>query len=170
MNKIHFIIIFCFIFLIYYVYSIKFPIPFDPYIKEREKENIVEFLNKELGIPFKIANSIVKISYMENMDPFLITSLIYTESSFNPRAKSKLGYYGLMQVKPKIDCIETNIFYGIKILKEKISIYNNLETAIIKYKGYDVNSQKGKLEKERLFLFYSNIKEKYKIWRSYEEK
>lgn len=155
--------------MIYYISNFKFPVPIDPNMNKKSEE-IITFLTNEINIPYNIASSIVRISIFEEIDPFLIVSLIYTESSFNPKAKSKLGYYGLMQVKPKIDCIETNILYGIKILKNKINKYKDLETAIIKYKGYNISSDRGIKEKEKVFLFYSNIKEKYEIWRKNGEK
>ena len=45
--------------------------------------------------------SLLITSQEENIDPFVFASLIYHESRFSPKAKSKAGACGLTQVIPK---------------------------------------------------------------------
>jgi hypothetical protein len=44
---------------------------------------------------------ILKASRKHNVDPHLITAIIMTESGFNPRAVSRVGAKGLMQIMPR---------------------------------------------------------------------
>ena len=60
----------------------------------------------------RISRHILKQSKKYGYDPLLITAVIITESSFNHRAKSKVGALGLMQIRPrtgKAMASETNI-------------------------------------------------------------
>lgn len=49
----------------------------------------------------KISQHILEQSKKYGYDPLFLTALIITESSFNHRAKSKVGALGLMQIRPK---------------------------------------------------------------------
>jgi len=49
----------------------------------------------------QISQHILKQSKKYGYDPLFLTALIITESSFNHRAKSKVGALGLMQIRPK---------------------------------------------------------------------
>lgn len=48
----------------------------------------------------KITKFVFNISKELEIDPFLIFSIIWTESDFKPRAKSNKGAYGFMQIMP----------------------------------------------------------------------
>lgn len=85
---------------------------------------------------FDIIEITFKLSSKHNIDPYLILSIIQTESNFNTNAKSS-NSYGLMQInyniwkkelnidKNKIYDINYNIELGIKILKIYLKLSNN---------------------------------------------
>lgn len=50
----------------------------------------------------EIAETIMRVSEEQNIDPLLILSIIKVESSFRPRVVSYAGAIGLMQVKPVV--------------------------------------------------------------------
>lgn len=53
----------------------------------------------DLVIANKIAYCVMSECIKKNLEPALITALIYTESTFNPLSESKKGACGLMQVR-----------------------------------------------------------------------
>jgi len=110
--------------------------------KNREIERLNKKINKFAMISYrdkmvkkkypafsKIVEVVYKKSRAYGFEPDLIMSLIYTESSFKPKAVSSHGAYGLMQVNysvwkdelqldaSKLFNIEYNIEMGLKILK-----------------------------------------------------
>jgi soluble lytic murein transglycosylase-like protein len=50
------------------------------------------------GLPFR--DSIVSAAQAANLDPWLVASVVQTESAFDPRAVSRAGAAGLMQLMP----------------------------------------------------------------------
>jgi soluble lytic murein transglycosylase-like protein len=54
-----------------------------------------------LGLRKQLAHLIVSESKKYSYDPFLLTALIITESSFNKWARSTKGALGLMQIQPR---------------------------------------------------------------------
>jgi len=99
-----------------------------------------------------IATAIIHTSISENVDYALITALIFSESSFDQMAESKIGAAGLMQIcygiwknsvcletvdkRKDIFGIENNITCGVKILKSYIDSSASIEDALVKYTGY----------------------------------
>ena len=81
----------------------------------------------------EIANQILKVSKEESISPELIVGIIQVESAFNPMAISKKNARGLMQLMPEwakkfnlkrvsdFHDIDTNIKYGVKVLKIHIN-------------------------------------------------
>lgn len=83
------------------------------------------------------------------LDPMLLVAVIAIESSFNPFAESSLGAQGLMQVIPRfhMDKIGTdagedalfdpqlNIRVGAEVLKEGVSRFGSLQSALQYYGG-----------------------------------
>lgn len=117
---------------------------------------LVDFFQMEK----KIAEGIVKYSLVENIDPFLIASLFYTESRFNDKAVSPKNYKGISQVPAKwyTPYTDVNILLGIKIFKEKLKISNgDIEEAIRLYKGFPVTNLKYKREVQKVFDIYEQI-------------
>ena len=118
-----------------------------------------EVLSRRISEKYRIdpvkVSSIVDIVHQESkekgVDPILVLSIIATESSFNPRARSKVGALGLMQAMPryhqeKLDRWgmssqdlynpHQNIRIGTEILSEYMEISRgNTTTALQRYNG-----------------------------------
>lgn len=88
-----------------------------------------------------------------NIDHGLVKAIIHTESGFNPRALSKPGAQGLMQLMPATagmysvrDAFDPgeNIQAGTKHIKYLINRYKNLELALAAYNAGEGNVNKYK--------------------------
>ena len=105
----------------------------------------------------KIARDIVELSRKKNVDPFLVASIIATESRFHVEAKSSVGAVGLMQVLPStgkeifgaitgkksyptLTDTRTNISLGIEYLKQ---LENELK--IVRHKIFSLKSKERKI-------------------------
>lgn len=86
-----------------------------------------------------------------NVDHGLVKAIIHTESGFNPRALSKPGAQGLMQLMPATagmysvqDAFDPreNIQAGTKHIKYLINRYQNLELALAAYNAGEGNVKK----------------------------
>lgn len=103
-----------------------------------------------------------------NLDPTLILAVMATESSFNPRAESRAGAQGLMQVRTHVHqekfepyggplaafIPEANIRVGALILKACIAKAGSLEAGLKNYLGAPnaasgINTYTGKVLSER---------------------
>ena len=98
-----------------------------------------------------ISQHILKQSRKYGYDPLFLTALIITESSFNHRAKSKVGALGLMQIRPgtgKAMATESNIRWrgtrtlyrpeknialGTYYLSKMLNRFGNMKTALEAY-------------------------------------
>lgn len=106
----------------------------------------------DLFYPLDYEEYIIKYSKEYNVDPALLSALIYTESHFNPEATSRVGARGLTQIMPATAVgiaqklgdssvgdlydPETSIRYGAFYIGEKIEWYqNNVEAALAGYNG-----------------------------------
>ena len=102
------------------------------------------------------------------IDPALLLGVMFAESTFNKYAISNVGAFGFMQVlprwhtdkiikareklgNPEVFDTEVNIYLGSWILKDCISKYGNINTALKCYNGsvgmetnYDVKVLRGK--------------------------
>ena len=81
-----------------------------------------------------------------NVDPALIRGVIATESSGNPKATSKTGAVGLMQIEPSnykalgiTDPTDPkqNIFGGAQLLSQLLDRFGDVPTALTHYIGGD---------------------------------
>lgn len=112
----------------------------------------------------RITESVFKKSSQYGFQPELILGMMKVESDWNPRAVSRKGAYGLMQVnfsvwkneldidKKKIFDIDYNIDLGLQILKKYyLESKGNLKRALHLYNnGYKYNNRSyvGKVESQ----------------------
>lgn len=90
----------------------------------------------------------------------LIIALIMTESAFKKDATSSLGYKGLMQIPNDVYHKDANIMIGTRILNEKIRIAkNDMDKALLLYKGYPLDSERGKEQIQKVYKIYHKLKE-----------
>jgi len=98
---------------------------------------------------------ILEYSYKKDLNPWLVASVIAKESSFNARARSKVGARGLMQIMPNwredksgrivwssrksysVNLYDprTNIRFGTTILKHYLDLYKDPAVALAAYNG-----------------------------------
>jgi soluble lytic murein transglycosylase-like protein len=110
--------------------------------------------------PLRYQDTIKKYSVRNSVDPFLVMALILQESYFNPRARSRVGAIGLMQLMPatgeelgrqlhgvfKVTRLEdpnTNIEIGTMHLKRIIGVFGGeVRLAIASYNAGEGNVAK----------------------------
>lgn len=99
--------------------------------------------NTQVSSKSQILNVVSQVSKKYNVDEKLVQALIKQESGFNPKAKSKSGAMGLMQLMPATakslgikDPYNTvqNVEGGVKYLKSMLNKYNgNVILALAAY-------------------------------------
>ncbi|WP_161595885.1 lytic transglycosylase domain-containing protein [Deferribacter desulfuricans] len=147
--------------------------------------NVLSYLtNKNIKYStMDISYTIVDESTKEHIDPYLILSLILTESSFNHKSISRKGAIGLMQILPNTayyvsqlnDDIDishrkelfdpiTNIKIGISYFSYLLKKYNgNVKYAIIAYNLGPTKLNYRLRKNKKLPKFYYN-----KVLRNYQ--
>lgn len=94
---------------------------------------------------------IKQIALAQNVDHGLVKAIIHTESGFNPRAHSKPGAQGLMQLMPATAGMygvndaynpTENIKAGTRHIKYLIDRYSSLELALAAYNAGEGNVKK----------------------------
>ncbi len=84
------------------------PPPTDPAVLREQERLVKEQVHAEIaqrmtrvapGTHRKVAKTVLTESRAAGIDPLLVLALIHVESSFNPRARSRAGALGLMQVR-----------------------------------------------------------------------
>lgn len=100
-------------------------------------------------------NLIVKYAEKYDVNPNLVKAMIKQESSFNPRAVSRAGAKGLMQLMPATASDlsvrnsfnpEENINGGVKLISKLIKRYKgNVELALAAYNAGPGNVKNGKI-------------------------
>ena len=120
---------------------------------ENERKAVAEHLAKKFRISLEdtlhYVNQAMVVSKEVNLDPTLILAVMATESSLNPRAESRAGAQGLMQVRTHVHhdkfepyggplaafIPEANIRVGALILKACIARAGSLEDGLKSYLG-----------------------------------
>ncbi|MFA8450218.1 MAG: transglycosylase SLT domain-containing protein [Bacteroidales bacterium] len=87
-----------------YSKSKKSAILYDKYYRSRfaPKKILKRYRNVQKGQISKYDKTVKEIAQEYNLDWRLLSSIIYQESEFKPKSKSKVGAYGLMQLMPYI--------------------------------------------------------------------
>jgi soluble lytic murein transglycosylase-like protein len=96
----------------------------------------------------KVATIVLAESARAGVDPLLVVAIIHVESSFNPRARSRAGALGLMQVRvptlreqldrPRArtaDALDprTNLQAGIRYLGQLLDVFGATDLALMAY-------------------------------------
>jgi len=139
---------------------------------DAERKAVTSHLTKKFGLSPKdtahyVAQAIA-VGKEVNLDPTLILAVMAIESSFNPRAESRAGAQGLMQVRTHVHqekfepyggplaafIPEANIRVGALILKACIAKAGSLEAGLKNYLGAPnaasgINTYTGKVFSER---------------------
>ena len=139
---------------------------------EAERKAVTTHLTKKFGLsPEDTAHYVaqaIAVGKEVNLDPTLILAVMAIESSFNPRAESRAGAQGLMQVRTHVHqekfepyggplaafIPEANIRVGALILKACIAKAGSLEAGLKNYLGAPnaasgINTYTGKVFSER---------------------
>jgi soluble lytic murein transglycosylase-like protein len=92
---------------------------------ERAADLLIE-VNTALGVPHSPYGQIIyDIALRHSVNPQLVAALIHVESAFNPRAVSRKGAYGLMQILP-----ETGRRFGVNRKRDLLDPAKNLEAGV----------------------------------------
>ncbi|MFL5274571.1 MAG: lytic transglycosylase domain-containing protein [Anaeromyxobacteraceae bacterium] len=96
----------------------------------------------------RVATTVLTESSRAGVDPMLVVALIHVESSFNPRARSRAGAFGLMQVRvptlrqqlnrPKArraDALDphTNVQAGVRYFRRLLDAFGATDLALMAY-------------------------------------
>ena len=118
--------------------------------EEEAASQMAEVLNEHTGdstMARRIASAVIAESRREQIDPALVVGVLLTENTtLNPRARSRVGARGLMQVMPlhrgRWGCgssnlyeVEANICHGVQIFADLLQRTTSTETALLRYNG-----------------------------------
>lgn len=139
--------------------------------------NLVE-LEKSAKIYYPI---ILKASRKHKVDPHLITAIIMAESGFNPRAVSRVGARGLMQLMPRtarslglkdVFNPEKNIEAGVRYFKRLLIRFNgNVSLALAAYNAGSrrINEHGGVPPRSETFQFVEKVSRLHKEFKKYDK-
>lgn len=107
-----------------------------------------------------IVEAIELASQRTKMPLSLVASLMYSESSFKPRAISSKGYKGLMQIPHEIFWEDVNALVGARIYMEKLKrAKGDHRKAIMFYKGWPSSSKEGKRQADKVLRLAQRLEE-----------
>ena len=96
-----------------------------------------------LPVPHDLASVITEAASKYSVDPNLIAAVAFKESRYNPKAVSRIGAEGIMQLKPKTARAlgvtnsfdpRQNVFGGVKYLRKLLDQFDgNVEYALAAY-------------------------------------
>ncbi len=154
------------------------------------------FLSTYLGrllYPFYYKEEISAIARQYNFEPCFVAALIHVESKFNPKAVSKRGACGLMQIMPataewiaekqgwesldldKIFQLDTNLMLGVWYLHNLVEEFNDLVPVVAAYNAGRGNVNKwlqegiwdGTLDTIDRIPFSETRQYVQKVWKTY---
>jgi len=125
-----------------------------------------------IAVPEYLADIIREASAKYGVDPNLIASVAFKESRYNPRAVSRIGAEGIMQLKPKtarhlgvMDSFDAkqNVFGGVKYLRKLLDQFGgNVDYALAAYNaGPTLVAQVGPNATAEATEYVSTIKRYY---------
>jgi soluble lytic murein transglycosylase-like protein len=125
-----------------------------------------------LPVPQYLAEIIRDASAQYGVDPNLIASVAFKESRYNPRAVSRIGAEGIMQLKPKTarhlgvaDSFDArqNVFGGVKYLRKLLDQFDgNVDYALAAYNaGPTLVAKVGPNATEEAIEYVATIKKYY---------
>jgi soluble lytic murein transglycosylase-like protein len=92
------------------------------------------------GYPSRIVDAVISAAIHQKADPLLVLSVVHQESHFDPKARSKTGARGLMQVQPatakaygvkgaRLYAVSDNLRAGISYLKSLWDRFTDIDIA-----------------------------------------
>lgn len=111
-----------------------------------------------------IMKAIAIASKQTGLSETFILSLMFTESSLNPKAVSSKNYQGLMQIPSKWAPLsryeDVNVLVGARIFQEKLRMAEgDYCKAIVMYKGWNINHPEGVKQAHKVLALNSRLKE-----------
>lgn len=133
-----------------------------------DRNKLMNFINKKNKINnsdlYRISKAIIRKSKKYNINPYIITGIIYQESNFEKKARGSSGEKGLMQLMPialqevknrnndfkkfdfnNIDNIESNIEVGTYFFKICQDLGGNNKEGLKVYNGWTNYNKKAEL-------------------------
>ena len=123
-------------------------------------------------VPQEYVQFFIEAGKLYDIDPNLLAAQAFKESRFNPRAVSRIGAEGIMQLKPKTarslgvtDSFDPkqNIFGGAKYLRKQLNRFNgDLTMALAAYNaGSTLVAKAGPNATEEAVEYVATIKKYY---------
>ena len=138
-----------------------------------EVNEVKPYIIEKYGVDELLYSKVLYVAHANSGEIFTakdILAIIGIESSWNPKAKSKHGAYGLTQIIPKywkVDHkVETQVETTYKILREYYTELNNKNNTIIAYNCGINNFKRGKCGTSYLNKYKQELK---KIEEFYEK-
>lgn len=108
----------------------------------------------------QILQAVALSSKQTGLSQDLLLALMYSESSFQPKAVSSKQYQGLMQIPQKVHYPDANCLIGARIFLEKLKITDgDYRKAIIIYKGWTIDHPEGKRQADKVLSLARKLKE-----------
>jgi soluble lytic murein transglycosylase-like protein len=141
--------------------------PAAPTILSIELLTEVEMASKRINAENRYQPLILKAAYRYNIEPAIIKAIIMAESGFNPKAVSKVGARGLMQLMPRTarslgveDSFKPahNIDAGVRYFRQLLDKFDGeVELALAAYNAGSFNVRKyGGIPPFKATQFYIN--------------
>lgn len=136
-----------------------------------ERANRIIGYSSRYGISADLASTIFDVALAERVDPDLAFHLVKLESDFNPRALSRVGAVGLVQVmhstavqfersvtREKLYDPETNLRIGFRYLRRLIGSYNgDVRLALLAYNLGEERVDRARASGKDPFAGYNRI-------------
>lgn len=103
------------------------------------------------ALPQKTKEKVHKAALRTNLDPNLVLAIVEAESNYDPKAKSRVGAEGLMQLMPKTAGslavpnsfhILSNVTGGCEYFRRLLTEFQSVELALAAYNAGPANVKK----------------------------